>query len=115
MRNRILYPADIINLTAPAAVASGQPLLVGNLFGVVGNAAASGEPMDFALRGVFALPKAAAAAFAEGDAVAWDDTAKAVDELAAGRFRVGVAVAVAAVNATGVNVRLDGVSVEAIA
>lgn len=59
---------------------SGQGVLVGNLFGVVAKTAAEGESVEIATIGVYELPKLASAVIAAGDPVAWDNTAKEVNE-----------------------------------
>lgn len=97
--------------TAPVGgVASGQGVLIGSLFGVAATTAAEGAEVEIATRGVFDLPKAPATVIAQGDRVAWNDTAKLVALPGAGLFPIGVAVAAAGNGSTTVRVRLDGVS-----
>jgi predicted RecA/RadA family phage recombinase len=52
MKNCV-QPGNTITLTAPYAVASGDGLLVGSIFGIAAGAAALGEPVETALTGVF--------------------------------------------------------------
>ena len=51
MKN-FVQPGNTITLTAPHAVASGDGLLVGSIFGIAAGAAALGEPVETALVGV---------------------------------------------------------------
>lgn len=56
MKNYV-QPGNTITLTAPYAVASGDGLLVGSIFGIAAGAAALGEPVETALVGVFDITK----------------------------------------------------------
>ena len=56
MKNYV-QPGNTITLTAPYAVASGDGLLVGSIFGIAAGAAAIGEPVETALVGVFDITK----------------------------------------------------------
>ena len=56
MKN-FVQPGNTITLTAPYAVASGDGLLVGSIFGIAAGAAAIGEPVETALVGVFDITK----------------------------------------------------------
>ena len=56
MKNYV-QPGNTITLTAPYAVASGDGLLVGSIFGIAAGAAALGEPVESALVGVFDITK----------------------------------------------------------
>jgi predicted RecA/RadA family phage recombinase len=66
-------PGDVITLTAPTGgVVSGQAYLIGGLFVVAMSTAAVGVAFEAAVTGVFALPKTASQAWAEGQRVYWD-------------------------------------------
>ena len=52
-----VQPGTTITLIAPYAVASGDGLLVGSIFGVAAGTAALGEPVETALVGVYELKK----------------------------------------------------------
>ena len=52
MKN-FVQPGNTITLTAPYAVASGDGLLVGSIFGIAAGAAALGEPVETSLVDVF--------------------------------------------------------------
>jgi predicted RecA/RadA family phage recombinase len=114
MKN-FIQNGDMITVTAPVGgVASGQGLLVGNLFGIAATTAAESDAVEIATTGVFDLPKDGTAVIAQGGRVAWDDTAKEIALPGAGLFPVGVAVAAAGNGATSVRVRLNGVATEAV-
>ena len=101
----------IITVATPAgSIASGEGLIVGNIFGVAAYSAAEGDPVELAITGVYKLPKATAAVLTVGARVAWDNTTKNINAPGAGRFPVGVATEAAGNGITSVTVRLDGVA-----
>ncbi len=104
----------IIRVTTPAGgIASGDPLIVGSIFGVAAYSSAEGDPVELSTTGVFQLPKASAAVLTVGAGVSWDRIAKEVTTPAAGRFPIGVSMEAAGSGVTSVAVRLDGVATEA--
>ena len=104
----------IVRVTTPAGgIASGDALIVDNIFGIAAYSSAEGDPVELSTTGVFQLPKASAAVLAVGTRVAWDNTAKEVTTPAAGPFPIGVAVEAAGNGITSVAVRLDGVATTA--
>lgn len=109
MKNYV-QPGNAITLTAPYAVASGDGLLVGSIFGIASGDAASGEPIEAALVGVFDLKKVASQAWAAGDKVYWDNTAREATKTTTSNTLIGVAVAAVAGGAgdTIGRVRLNG-------
>ncbi len=113
MKNYI-QAGKVITVTAPTGgVASGDALIVGNIFGVAAYSSAEGDPVELSTTGVFQLPKASAAVLTVGARVAWDNTAKRVDVPGTGRFPIGVAVEAAGNGVTSVAVRLDGIATTA--
>ena len=93
-------------VTAPAAVSSGDGVLVGSLFGVAHDDAANGADVVINLTGEYTLPKTSAQAWTVGARIYWDGTAATTT--ASTNKLIGVATAVAAnPSATG-NVRLSG-------
>nr|CAM77370.1 conserved hypothetical protein [Magnetospirillum gryphiswaldense MSR-1] len=66
--------------------------------------------MEIATTGVYDLPKTRATVFAQGDRVAWDDTAKVIAPPGVGLYPVGIAITASGNGATTVRVRLDGVA-----
>ncbi len=91
MKNYV-QPGNTIPLTAPYDVASGDGLLVGSIFGVATGAAANGEAIETALVGVFDLKKVGSQAWAVGDKIYWDNTAKQATKTATDNTLIGAAV-----------------------
>ncbi|GHA33648.1 hypothetical protein GCM10007989_32340 [Devosia pacifica] len=91
MKN-FFQPGNTITLTAPYAVASGEGLLVGAIFGVASGTASLGETVETALVGVFDLTKVGSQAWAAGAKVYWDDTNKRCTTVATDNTLIGVAV-----------------------
>lgn len=93
-------------LTAPYAVASGDGLVVGAIFGVASGTAALGE----AVEGVYDLKKVASQAWAAGDKIYWDNTAKNTTKTLTSNTLIGVATEAVAGGATDLigRVRLNG-------
>jgi len=95
-------------VTAPAALSSGDGVLVGMLFGVAQTDAANAAQVQIVRRGVFTLPKVSAQAWTQGAKIYWDDTAKLCTTVATANTVIGAAVLAAAnPSATG-TVLLDG-------
>lgn len=86
-----VQPGNTITLTAPYAVASGDGLLVGSIFGVAAGAAALGEPVETALTGVFDITKIGSQAWTAGARIYWDDTNKRATNVATSNTLIGVA------------------------
>ena len=109
MKNYV-QPGNTITLTAPYAVASGDGLLVGSIFGVASGTAALGETVEAALTGVYDLKKVASQAWAAGDKVYWDNTAKEATKTTTSNTLIGVAVVAVAGGAADTigRVRLNG-------
>lgn len=109
MATNLVQEGDLLTLTAPAAVTSGQGVMVGVLFGVAQHDADSGAQVTLAIRGVYTLPKTSAQAWTEGAAIYWDPTpGEATTATTAGNLFIGHAAAAASnPSATGA-VRLSG-------
>lgn len=109
MKNYV-QPGNTITLTAPYAVTSGDGLLVGSIFGVAAGTAALGDPVETALEGVYDLKKVASQAWAVGDKIYWDNTAKQTTKTLTSNTLIGVATDVVAGGATDLigRVRLNG-------
>lgn len=95
-----------LTLTAPANVLSGDGVLVGSLFGVAATHAQEGQPVECAVVGVFALPKAAGEMI-QGALAYWDDTAKQVTGTEAANHLIGHVTETAASGDPTVRVRLS--------
>lgn len=109
MKNYV-QPGNTITLTAPYAVTSGDGLLVGSIFGVAAGTAALGDPVETALEGVYDLKKVASQAWAVGDKIYWDNTAKNTTKTLTSNTLIGVATDVVAGGASDLigRVRLNG-------
>lgn len=86
-----------MTVIAPADVLSDGIFFAGGLFGIYEHDAKSGTPVAVVTEGVFGnQPKAAGAAWAVGDIMYWDNTAKNYTKTATNNTRVGVAAQAAA-------------------
>jgi predicted RecA/RadA family phage recombinase len=79
MRN-MLSDGEILTVTAPAAVSSGDLVIVGSIIGVAITDAADGAEVAIATCGVFSLTKEAPLVIAQGDTVYWDVSNANVDK-----------------------------------
>jgi predicted RecA/RadA family phage recombinase len=96
--NNFIKPGEIVTYTAPAGgVISGNAYMIGALLVVATNTIAAGLPFEGATEGIFLLPKAAGAAWSEGQLLYWDTAnANLVTAPSATARRVGCAAVVAA-------------------
>lgn len=92
MKNYV-QAGDILTLTAPYAVSSGQGALVGSIFGVAAGDVSSGAEGEFKTTGVFDLAKVGSQAWTVGARIYWDDTNKYCTTTASTNKLIGVAVA----------------------
>lgn len=106
--NNYVQPGRTLSLTAPRALASGEGFIVGALFAVATNAAASGAAVEGATDGVFDLTSDTGTAYATGDKVYWDDTAHRITKTATSNTLVGCAVAAKLSATTTARVKLNG-------
>ena len=81
-----------VTLTAAAVTTSGQPVLIGSLFGIAENAAAIGDPLVRAMNGIYDLPKTASQAWTVGQLIYWDVATSRVTNVVGTNKLVGVAV-----------------------
>lgn len=107
MRNFISI-GENVTVPAPAAVASGDVVVLGDLVGIASTDAATGDAVALVTRGVFELAKVGADAFAIGDAVYVRDADGLVSATATDNTRIGIAVSTAGNPSAVVRVRLDG-------
>ena len=109
MKNYV-QPGKTITLAAPYAVAAGDGLLVGAIFGAATAAAGNGEAVEAVLVGVFDLKKTASQAWAVGDKIYWDNTAKEATKTLTGNTLIGAALEAVGNGATETigRVRLSG-------
>lgn len=106
MRN-FVQPGGNITVPAPAAVNSGDGVLVGSLFGIATISAAVNGNVALATEGVFSLNKVSTQAVSVGARLYWDDTAKLVTTTSSGNTLIGVATAAVGNPSGSVNVRLN--------
>lgn len=107
MRN-FVQRGDTLDVTAAAAISSGDGVIVGSIFGVANVDAEIGDTFALDVVGVFDLPKVSALAISVGDTVYWDSANKVVTKTASGNTKIGVAVTAAANPSPTVIVRLNG-------
>lgn len=91
---------DTVTLTAPAALASGEPFAVGAIFGVATNAAESGAPVEASRVGVFDLPKTTGEAWTVGARLYWASGTKKLTTNGEENLFVGAALTAAGDAAT---------------
>jgi predicted RecA/RadA family phage recombinase len=113
MKN-FVQPGRTLTVAAPTGgVNSGDPVLVGAIFGIANYSALAGADVEIDTQGVFALPKASGAAWAVGDILYWDSVAKNLTETAANSLVVGTATAAAASGDTVGNVKIGALGATA--
>jgi predicted RecA/RadA family phage recombinase len=104
-------PGEVIPLTAPeGGVVAGTPVLIGSLVVVPCVSAAAGAQFSAAITGVFTVPKATGATWAEGEKIYWDVADEEFNKSSSGNTLAGVAVAAAGSGDTTGVARLDGVA-----
>ncbi len=85
---------DVVTLTAPSGgVTSGVGFKVGAIIAIACSTVAAGLPVEAAVEGVFDHTSDTGAAWAEGDKLYWDDTAKVFTKTTTSNTLAGVAVA----------------------
>jgi predicted RecA/RadA family phage recombinase len=107
MKNYI-QPGDVVTLTAPADVKSGEVVIVGGLAGIAATDAKQGAEVETVLVGVFELPKAAGSTLEPGALAYWTESPAGV--AGSGATLLGAVVAHAGSDATKVRVRLNGIA-----
>lgn len=110
MKN-FVQEGEMMEITAAAAIESGDGVLQGAVFGVAAIDAAIGEKVNIALEGSFELKKKAADSFIQGAKAYWDNTLKEVTSTSVGNSLIGVAQEAAAAATTKMVVRLNGISI----
>lgn len=101
---------NTLTFTAGANLTSGQGVLIGSLFGVVAESAASGEQAVANLTGVYDLPKTASQAWTVGAPIYWAATPGECTTVPTGNTLIGAAMAAVGSGAgeTTGRVRLNG-------
>jgi predicted RecA/RadA family phage recombinase len=106
MKNYV-QPGHALDLTAPAAVTSGDPVKIGSLIVIPAADAASGETFVGYCEGVYDVDKAAGSAWTEGLTLYWDDTNKVFTTVSTSNTKCGSAAAAAASGDTAGRIRLQ--------
>lgn len=105
MKNYI-QPGDTLTMPSPAAVTSGDVVIVGAFIGIAAGDAASGADLDLVTKGVFSVPKVNAQAIGLGAVVYYDAATELATTTSSGNTRLGIATAAAANPSPSVNVKL---------
>jgi predicted RecA/RadA family phage recombinase len=106
-----LGPGKAVNVTAPYAVVSGQPLMIGTMFGFCGAAAAAGQQVALHVVGEYSVTKPGSQAWTVGQAIYFDNDLKNFSTTnVSGGLKVGVAIAAVGSSAseTTGKIRLNG-------
>lgn len=86
-----IQPGNTITLPAPYAVASGDGLLVGAIFGIATGSAALNAEVETLTEGVVELRKAPSQAWAVGARIYWDNAARLATTVVASNTLIGAA------------------------
>lgn len=107
MATNYIKEGNVLSVTAPHAVVSGQMVQIAGLFGVALADAANGASVEIQTSGVFTLNKTSTLAIAAGDRVfSASGASQVVDKTVTARWPVGVAIAAAANPTAAVQVKL---------
>jgi predicted RecA/RadA family phage recombinase len=107
MKNYV-QTGDVVTAIAPAALKSGEAVLIGSIFGIAATDAAQNAEVEIALTGVYTLPKVSTDVLAFGAVAYWDATAKRITATASGNTKIGVAIVAAGNPSPEAVVRLNG-------
>ena len=103
----MIQKGEALNVILTAIVLSGDVVVMSDMVGIAATSGAIGDEIAVSVEGVFALPKAAGTALAQGKRVYWDATALAVVAVAtAPNVQVGYVAYAAAAAALTVSVTL---------
>lgn len=108
MAKNFVQPGEQLPFAAPYARESGEGALIGSIFGVALVKLAEAAVGEFALTGVWDLPKVSAQAWTVGAKIYWDDTNKVCTTTATDNTLIGVAIVAAANPSSTGRVRLNG-------
>lgn len=90
MKN-FIQPGDVMTVTAPYNVSSGDGVLVGSLFGIAAFSALSGADVEINTEGVYDLAKTSAQAWTAGALIYWDNNGRVATTVSTGNKLIGVA------------------------
>lgn len=74
MAKKYIQPGEVITFTAGANLVSGQPVVIGEMVGIVQNDVLNGAQGEAAIVGVWEVVKAAGATWTKGQKLFWDKT-----------------------------------------
>ena len=83
MTSKFVQEGSVINRTLAGTVASGDVVPMRTSIGIALKSGVSGDVISVAVEGVFTVPKASAAVFAQGEKLLWDTSAGNFDDDAA--------------------------------
>ncbi|MDD3251770.1 MAG: DUF2190 family protein [Lachnospiraceae bacterium] len=108
MKANFVYKGDALDYynTGTDAIAAGDIIALATRIGVAGTDIAPGEKGSVNVTGVFALPKTATGAVAQGTAVYWDGSG--ITTTASGNTAAGYAAEASAAGAGTIEVKLLG-------
>lgn len=106
MATNLVSAGSHLTIPAPELVSSGAVVIAGSIVGVALGGAASGQPVDVAVTGIWELPKVGAQTLSLGEPVYWDSAADLVTETASGNTRLGTVAKAAGPGVATVAVRL---------
>lgn len=107
MTNKYVMSGDVIDYVAPAAIVSGQVLLIGVRIGVALAAIASGATGAVRMLGIFTIAKLTTDVVAVGVALYWDNTNSRLTTTATANTLAGFATAAAGNGVTTVEISIN--------
>lgn len=108
MSTKYKAPGQIIELTAPEVISADEVVKVGQIIGMSIAAAASGDPVQVAVVGIFEFPCKSTDVVAVGDLLYWDATNDQLTTTSLNNTLVGYAVGASGSGTATVDVKLTG-------
>lgn len=106
-----VFSGKVIPIAAPRDVQSGEAILIGDLFGIIGNTVLKGEATELYLDEVYKLPKAQGT-IQVGQKLYWDEAEACVTTESEGNKLIGASIETRTDPLSpSVEVRLNGVTV----
>lgn len=107
MAKNLVAPGDVLDYTVPSAttIASGDPVLIGDLLGVALIGGTTGDMIPIQVEGVFTLAKTTGEAWTLGSKLYWSAGTSKVTTTATSNKHIGYAAADAASGDTTGNVK----------
>jgi predicted RecA/RadA family phage recombinase len=109
MSTNFVQKGDVMTVVSPSGgVSSGDPVLIGSLFGIALHDAAEDADLELGVEGIFTVPADNTIAMAIGDRLFWDATNGWVDKTATAQQAVGLAASAKVAAGTTVDIKLTG-------